>query len=116
MNKVFLTIGKEISRTGLLFMIALVIFDTGVFYGRYSNGESITDFFLKEKIVEGEARIIYKYETNFYNMIVKLIWVALGFLFMLFTFDYFLDPENHFITLIKKQRDKYQKEMREKIG
>lgn len=99
---------KTISRTGFMIFLFLAVFNLGDLYGTYSEeGESINNFFTKQTryewdSIEAPPKIVTD-QINAYNHIVRLIWIALIFSFGVMFFDYFIDPENHFVTTIKNK-------------
>ena len=100
--------GKQFFRTALIIFLLTAVFNTGIFYGRYSAKDmSIINFFTTKKEIsfnrfEGIPPIIIE-QTEYYNAIVKLVWACLICLGMYFTLDYYVDKERHFITELKKK-------------
>lgn len=106
-KETILRILTTLSKLGFFICLALVFFNTGIFYERYhSEDQSFLDFFTKKYTHQWDRHAQPSQELKdqiaFYNGIIKKIWGALAFLWLYFVWDYFLDPENHFITAIKR--------------
>lgn len=99
---------KILSRTGFIIFCFLAVFNLGILFGKYSlEGESINQFFTKKtryewKQTEAPPKIVTD-QINSYNRISRLIQLAILFSFLVMFCDYFIDPENHFVTTIKKK-------------
>lgn len=112
---------KTLSRTGFIIYLFLAVFNLGELFGRYSEeGESINQFFTKKtgyewSNIESPPQILID-QLNDYNHIHKLIWIALIFSFAVMFFDYFVDPEHHFVTTIKNKWGPKLKKLGENLG
>lgn len=105
-KKILITL-NWLSRALLIAFIMVSLFQSGAFYGKWNQGEGVYEFFTKEYTATiekgGEIPQIILLMNEEYNKIVRYIWIALFFLFLRLGIDYFIDPDNHFITSIKNK-------------
>lgn len=106
-KKIWATL-KTISRTGFIIFLCLAVFNLGALFGKYSTEEeSEITFFTKTteykwSSTEGPPQIVTD-QINDYNHIKNLVLIAVFLSFAVMFFDYFLDPEHHFVTTIKNK-------------
>ena len=99
---------KTLSRAGFIIFLFLAVFNLGILFGTYAeDGETVTEFFTKKtryewNSLESPPQIVID-QVNDYNNIHRLISISLLFSFGVLFFDYFVDPEHHFATKIKKK-------------
>jgi len=99
---------KTLSRAGFIIFLFLAVFNLGTLFGRYSEEEeTINHFFIKKtryewSSIESPPQIVID-QINDYNKIHTLILISLLFSFAVLFFDYFVDPEHHFVTTLKKK-------------
>lgn len=106
---------KFIFRLLFMFSFAFVLIKIGAFYGEYKEpGEGFIEFFSVERefsynkftgVPESLTTIIGVYQN-----IISWIWLCVGFSSMVMFVDYFIDPENHFVTVIKNRINKIKLE------
>ena len=99
---------KSLSRISFILFFALSLFNFGVVYGKYSDdNESILDFATKEREYKYNSRESVPQELishiEDYNRISNSIKLAVLSSLLVIFFDYFIDPENHFYTKIKRK-------------
>lgn len=105
-KKLFKTL-KQLAYAGFIIFVCLSIFLIGEIYGKYSKDETILEFFTKKTQYEWGAfegaPVELEIQVEKYNRIVNNIHIALLFILFFFVFDYFVEPETHFITLLKNK-------------
>lgn len=112
---------KTLSRIGFIIFLFLAVFNLGILFGKYSEeGESLNQFFTKQTkyewdSIEGPPEIVTKQIAE-YNRIHSLIWTALIFSFAVMFFDYFVDPEHHFVTKLKDKFGPSIKKLKDESG
>jgi len=103
---------------GLFFIFAfLAVFNCGLFFGENKQeGQSIMDVVTQERTYEWD--VIDKPPQEFidlasrYNNIVRFVYIALFSFAGVLTFDYFIDPEHHFATELKKRWNNLKQKIR----
>jgi len=101
---------KTFFKFASLIFLLLAIFSFGEMYGKYKNeDENFITFMNKKTVYEGrvwdEIPKELKQQIYDYNRTIKYIWGAVISNFLIMIIDYFIDPKNHFFTLIKNKID-----------
>lgn len=112
---------KQITRVAMIVCIFLAVFKLGALYGNQKlEDQNVMDFFTQKQTYEWNSyeqmpkEVAYKVQE--YNTIVRIVQLAVLLSFLVMFFDYFVDPENHFITELKNKLGPKLKKFNDNMG
>jgi hypothetical protein len=107
-NKKPLIIAKKIIRYAFLAILLILIAKVWIFYGTHKEqDQGFIEFYTAKKSYEWnrwneELPQQALNQIADYNAMVQIVWLEVILAFIIMGLDYFIDPENHFVTQVKR--------------